>query len=67
MCFIVGACQEVNTRVLQSIIRAKLIEAEKEPLALRLGEVETALLSADRAVVGGDPDRANTQHPRAEQ
>jgi len=30
MCFIVGACQEVNTRVLQSIIRAKLIEAEKE-------------------------------------
>ncbi len=46
---------------------ATLIKDEEESFPFRLGEVETALLSADRTVIGCDADGANTQHPRVEQ
>ncbi len=46
---------------------ATLIEAEEVSFPLCLGEVETALLSADRTVIGSDADGADTQHPRVEQ
>ena len=46
---------------------ASLFEAEEVSFPLRLGEVETALLTTDGAEVRGDTDGANTQHPRAQQ
>lgn len=43
------------------------IHTEEIASMLGLGEFETALLPADRAVVGGDPDWADTQHRRTDE
>ncbi len=43
------------------------IHAEEIASMLGLGELETALLPADRAVVGSDPDWADTQHRRTDE